>query len=282
MPYDGRVSMNAQALPLTLLLLLMEFSVGGLWVLWLWDLRGKCAPSFIKFGAWITAVAAGLTLWVSLAVSVGDEVDGYPLDASFMRPARVALGWFFLLALLYATLLLSRRRRLALAAGAASSAAGLASVALLAQVFAPPTWGYPAALLSLAAGGLVVGAVSMGMVLGHWYLVTPRLPEGPLREMTALLVAAMALDGLLVALALALPREAIPNSADASLVRNPFFWLRIGGGLAFPMLLAYMAYESSRLRAMQSATGLLYIAMTLVLAGEVLGKGLLFVSAVPS
>jgi hypothetical protein len=275
--------MNAEALPLTLLLLLTEFSVGGLWVLWLWDLRGKCAPSFIKFGAWLTMAAAGLTLWVSLAVSVGDEVDGYPLDASFMGPARVALGSFFVLALLYAALVLwPRRRWTTLAAGAAGSVAGLASVALLAQVFAPPTWGYPAALLSLLAGGLVVGAVSMGMVLGHWYLVTPRLAEAPLREMTAFLVAAMALDGLLVALALALPREAIPSDVDTPLVQNPFFWLRVGGGLVFPMLLAYMAYESSKLRAMQSATGLLYIAMTLVLAGEVLGKGLLFVSAVPN
>jgi hypothetical protein len=33
---------------------------------------------------------------------------------------------------------------------------------------------------------------------------------------------------------------------------------------------------------MQSATGLLYLAMALVLAGEVLGKDLLFVTAIPS
>ena len=33
---------------------------------------------------------------------------------------------------------------------------------------------------------------------------------------------------------------------------------------------------------MQSATGLLYIAMALELSGEVLAKGLLFVSAVPN
>lgn len=274
--------MSAQALPLTLLLLLAEFSVGGLWVLWLWDLRGRCAASFVKFGAGLSLVAAGFTLWAALVLSVGDDVDGYPLDPSFMGPARAVLVSFFLLAALYAALSLLGRRRPALAAGAAASIAGLASDALLAQVVAPPTWGYPAALFALVAGGLVVGAVSMGMVLGHWYLVTPRLPEAPLREMTAFLLAAMVLDGALAVLALALPRDAIPNAVDTPILRNPFFWLRIGGGLAFPMLLAYMAYETSKLRAMQSATGLLYIAMTLVLAGEVLGKGLLFVSAVPS
>lgn len=273
--------MNAQALPHTLLILLAEFTVGGLWVLWLADLRGRSTASFLRFGAGLVSVSAALTLWTAAAISVGDEVDGYPLDPSYMAPTRAALAAVLALSLLYAILLLAGRRRAALAAGAAASAAGLAAVASLAQVFALPTWGYPATLLSLTVGALVVGAVSMGMILGHWYLVTPRLPEQPLREMTAFLLAVMALDALLIVLALALPRDAIPN-ADTPILQNPFFWLRIGGGLAFPMLLAYMAYDSSGLRAMQSATGLLYIAMALVLSGEVLGKGLLFVSAVPS
>ena len=274
--------MNAQALPYTLLMLLAEFTVGGLWVLWLADLRGRSAASFLRFGAGLVSISAALTLWTAAAISVTDDVDGYPLDVSYVDSTRAALAVLFALSLLYAVLLLAGRRPLALAAGAAAAAAGLAAVAFLAQVVALPTWGYPATLLSLAVGALVVGAVSMGMILGHWYLVTPRLPEQPLREMTAFLLAVMALDALLIALALALPRDAIANAADTPILQNPFFWLRISGGLAFPMLLAYMAYDSSRLRAMQSATGLLYIAMALVLAGEVLGKGLLFVSAVPS
>jgi hypothetical protein len=43
-----------------------------------------------------------------------------------------------------------------------------------------------------------------------------------------------------------------------------------------------MAFDSSGVRAMQSATGLLYIAMALVISGEVLAKGLLFATAVPT
>jgi len=43
--------------------------------------------------------------------------------------------------------------------------------------------------------------------------------------------------------------------------------------------LCHPAFDSSGLRAMQSAAGLRYIAMALVLAGEVLAKGLLFVMA---
>src|SRR3990172_5950948 len=154
--------MSAEALPYTLLILVGEFAIGGLWVLWLADLRGQAAASFIKFGAGLTFVAAALTFWVAAKTSVPAEVDGYPLDPSYMPAARVALALVFALSLPYALLALRGWRRAGLAAGALASAAGLTAVALLAQVFALPTWGYPGTLVSLIVGGLAVGAVSMG------------------------------------------------------------------------------------------------------------------------
>jgi len=274
--------MSADALPYTLLILLAEFAIGGLWVLWLADLRGRAVGSFIKFGAGLVFVSAALAFWLAAKTTVHREVDGYPLDPGYMTPARVALALVFALSLPYALLAIRGSRRASLAAGGLASAAGLAAVALLAQVFALPTWGYLGTLLSLIVGGLAVGAVSMGMILGHWYLVTPRLPEQPLREMTFFLLLTLAVQALLVIPALALPRETIVSSINRPILENPFFWMRMGGGLAFPMLLSYMAYDSSGVRAMQSATGLLYIAMALVLSGEVLGKGLLFATAVPN
>jgi hypothetical protein len=274
--------MSAEALPYTLLIVLAELTIGGLWVLLAAQARGQSAASFIKFGAASVFVMAAFTFWVAAKIHVGDEVDGYPLDSSYMPAARVALVLVFALSLPYTLLTVREARRASLAAGAAASLAGLAAVVLLAQVFAIPTWGYAGTLLSLVIGALAVGAVSMGMVLGHWYLVTPRLPEQPLREMTFLLLVVMAIQALLIIPALALPHDAVTNSVDTPILQNPFFWMRVGGGLAFPMLLAYMAYDSSGVRAMQSATGLLYIAMALVLSGEVLAKGLLFVSAVPN
>src|SRR3990172_403994 len=246
--------MSADALPLTLLIIFAEFTIGGLWVLWLADLRGAAAASFVKFGAGLVFVTAAFTFWIAAKVSVSSEVDGYPLDPSYTPPAR----------------------------GALAVAAGLAAIALLSQVFALPTWGYVGTLLSLIVGALVLGAVSMGMILGHWYLVTPRLPEQPLREMTLFLLLALGFQALLLIPSLALPRDSITTSVDGPIGANPFFWMRVGGGLAFPAVLSYMAFDSSGVRAMQSATGLLYIAMALVLAGEVLAKGLLFATAVPT
>jgi hypothetical protein len=274
--------MSAEALPLTLMILLVEFTVGGLWVLVLAQARGYLAPSFVKFGAGVVAVMAGFTFWVAAQTTVGDEVAGYPLDPSYMGAARAALLTVLILSIPYVLLTLRESHKTSLVAGGAASLAGLVAIGLLAQVFSIPTWGYPGTLLSLVVGALVVGAVSMGMILGHWYLVTPRLPEKPLREMTAFLLVVMGIQAVLIIPSLALPRETVANAIDTPILENPFFWMRVGGGLIFPMLLAYMAWDSSGSRAMQSATGLIYIAMALVLSGEVLAKGLLFVSAVPS
>lgn len=273
---------SAQALPFTLLIVLVEFTVGGLWVLWVAHLRGQSAPSFVKFGAGMVLVMAALTFWLAAKLTVDDEVDGYPLDPSYMPEARWALALTAVLSIPYSLLALREARIPSLVAGGAASIAGLVAVAFLAQVFALPTWGYVGTLLAFVVGGLVVGGVSMGMILGHWYLVTPRLPEQPLREMIFLLLVAMGIQAILIIPALALPRDTIANAVETPILENPFFWMRVAGGLAFPMLLIWMAYDSSGVRAMQSATGLLYIAMALVLSGEVLAKGLLFVSAVPN
>jgi hypothetical protein len=73
-----------------------------------------------------------------------------------------------------------------------------------------------------------------------------------------------------------------PVQSDALLAidlpSNPAFWLRIGIGIIFPGALALMAYISSKESAYMSATGLLYIAVGALLAGEALGRGLLFVT----
>ena len=274
--------MSAEALPHSLLIVLVEFTVGAAIVTLLSQLRGQSTASFIKFCAATVFVTAGLTFWVAATIQINDEVDGYPLDPSYMPEARVALLLAFAFALPYAILTLFEKRNTSLVAGAASSLAGVAGIAFLAQVFAIPTWGFALTFVSLLVGALVVGAVSIGMILGHWYLVTPRLPAAPLRELTGFLVAIIALQALLIIPALALPRDSFPSSNDTPVLENAFFWLRVGGGIGFPLLLAWMAYDSTSVKAMQSATGLLYIAMALVLAGEVMGKGIFFVSAVPN
>jgi hypothetical protein len=102
-----------------------------------------------------------------------------------------------------------------------------------------------------------------------------------LNEISLITMAALALEIVVTALNAAVPvGQAIASDAllAVDLPENPAFWLRVGVGLIFPALLAFMAYKSSTERAMMSATGLLYIAVGAVLAGEAIGRGLLFVT----
>ncbi|KKL10145.1 hypothetical protein LCGC14_2558750, partial [marine sediment metagenome] len=68
--------MSADALPYTLLIIFAEFAIGGLWVLWLADMRGTTAASFIKFGAALVFVSAGLAFWIARSIVSGLALVG--------------------------------------------------------------------------------------------------------------------------------------------------------------------------------------------------------------
>jgi hypothetical protein len=274
--------MSPDSLPLTLVIVLAECTAGGLWVLLFAQARGDSAPSFVKFSAVMMFVVAAIAFFVAAAVSVGDDVDGYPLNDGSMSGARWSAAAAFGASALYAYATVREHRSAAFALGGVASAAGLVALGFLADVAGGPAWGYPLVLASLVIGSLVVGFAGLGMTLGHWYLVTPRLPEKPLRELTGLLFLAMVVQAVFLVPALILPHDTVNTSVDNTISSNVFFYLRVSFGLAFPALLAWMAYDSSGVRAMQSATGLLYIAMVLVICGEVVAKGLLFTSGVPN
>jgi hypothetical protein len=56
------------------------------------------------------------------------------------------------------------------------------------------------------------------------------------------------------------------------------YWLRVGVGIIFPLALTLPIWRTARVRSMMSATGLLYVALGLVLAGELIAKVLYFTS----
>ncbi|OGO50662.1 MAG: hypothetical protein A2148_03270 [Chloroflexi bacterium RBG_16_68_14] len=275
--------MNLDALPYTVLLILAEFSVGSLVAVLIADGRGLVVAAYVKLSAAIIVAGAALTLLAAFNVS-GAEFEGYRLEEGLFGPARGAFAAFLALSALYAAFALGGPRRLSLPAGGLAAAAGLVGLGLLAYQVSPPTWGFAGPLLSLLAGALALGLVSEAMVLGHWYLVSPRLPGRPLQEMTFLLLAVLVVQAALLVLNAAVPAREAPESTAllaGGLGANPAFWLRVGVGLLFPIALAYMAWRSSLERAMMSATGLLYIAVGAVFVGELLARGLLFVTAAP-
>ncbi|MHB8377850.1 MAG: hypothetical protein ACYDEB_12975 [Dehalococcoidia bacterium] len=282
--------MNLDALPYTSFIVLVEFCVGSLLVCVFADWRGRVAASFVKFSAAMVAVGAVVMLLNALALDPKSVIGGYRLDnglASWLK----ALSALFLVATLpYNWFVTKERRRASMVSGGAALAAGFALVAVTSYYVSLPTWGYAGALLSLIGGTLAVGAVVLAMTLGHWYLVTPRLPREPLEELTLLLLAAIVLQAVLLAVNIAIPAREVPAATaflgSKTLGTNPAFWLRIIIGLMFPAALGWMSYVSSKgypanENAMMAATGLLYIAVGAVLVGEVLARGLMFLTGVP-
>ncbi len=282
--------MNLDALPYTSFLVLMEFAVGSLLVCLLAQWRGRVAASFVKLCAGMAAAGALLMLANALVLDPSSVIGGYRLDNGIFGWVKVGSLVFLLATLPYNLFVLREDRRRSLVSGVVAALIGVGLVALAAYFVSLPTWGYAGALLSIAAGTVAVGAVVLAMTLGHWYLVTPRLPREPLQELTLLLVGVVLLQAVLLLVNVAIPARDVPSATafvgSTSLGANPAFWLRILIGLAFPAALGYMSFVSSRgypanENAMMSATGLLYIAVGAVLVGEVLARGLMFLTGVP-
>ena len=132
----------------------------------------------------------------------------------------------------------------ALVCGAAAWAGGLAAqVPLLVQF----------AVLAAATGG-----VFAAMILGHWYLVTPKLSETPLILFGRLLLWIVGLQ-LLLFIAWQATGAGTGQSPFETLF-GPwalFVWLRLIVGLVFPLIVSWAALQTARSRSMESATGLL-------------------------
>ena len=271
--------MNVASLPYTVLLLLLELAVGSLALVTVFDARRQVTAGYVKAGAVLVTPMAALALWTYATLERVDEVDGYALDDDWLRPAGLALGIFFVVTLGHMAASFSERRRAVIWLGTAGTVVGAVTLALFAALIATPVWSYPGALLSLLVSAAVLGAALMAMTWGHWYLTSGRLPKEPMEQMSLVVLAALALQGVLVVVGALAPVRSVPLSEAAfgvGLAENPAFWLRIGVGLVFPAVAALLAWRSARIRGMMSATGLLYIVLGAVLAGEVLARGLLF------
>jgi hypothetical protein len=275
---------NVEALPYTLLLILAELSIGSLWITLGSDLRGGVTRGFVMTMALCVAIAAGLAYWTAGSIDLKGTVDGYRIDQGPFDDVRRALMVVIVTSSVYMFCVFMGWDPIGRLFGIAGSIAGALAVVLLAVMLAPPTWGYPAALIALVGGTLALGAVSVSMVWGHWYLTEGSLPSWPLRDLDIILLAALGFQVLVLAINLVVPVRETPvpaNGVDVGIFGNPALYLRIAVGLIFPIILGVLSFKTTQMKAMQSATGLLYIAMGAVFVGEVLAKGLMFLTGRP-
>ena len=224
------------------------------------------------------AIAFGVLAWLSDRALPG-SLGSSPVvpDPAFDFPRRAALAVFSATALLA---LVARRSSAIWAARIeiVALAAGAATVVFGALGWGDGPVGAAALLVQLAVLFAAIGGVFAAMILGHWYQVTPRLPEAPLILLSRILLVVVATQvGLFVAwVGLgAGPASGGPFSA----LTGPwalFVWLRLIVGLIFPLVVSWAAVQTARTRSMESATGLLYINVGTIAAGTILAAGLYF------
>ncbi len=122
----------------------------------------------------------------------------------------------------------------------------------------------PGGILPLLNSTLLIGSASFALIMGHWYLITPKLSTFPLR---------VALYGIWSALAIKLgllfwPTSALHASGVDLLFEKVLWWMAFLWGHAAVAGLSYLAHRLVKMRSLQSATGIFYSMAFFVFAGE--------------
>jgi len=169
-------------------------------------------------------------------------------------------------------------------------------------------------VLTFLSGALALGGVMTAMLLGHWYLNTPTASGKPLEFITVVLLIALAAElgftllmgpstapivsgatnvqpgttiqtgrnGITVTTPTASPGNKqgsqsgkTAEARQAPLGQGAMEWLQFLMGFIAPLILGGVALYLTYGRSFQSATGMLYLCVSFIFIGEVLGRGLL-------
>lgn len=275
--------MNPDALPYTSLILLVELAVGTLAVVTFFDARRMVTMGYVQMGALVAGPMALLAVLLARGLQPGDDVDGYALATAWYPALQVSLYVLLAFTVGHGVASFANARVPGLILGTLGSVAGVVVIMLLSGFISPPVWSFAGMLLSVLAGAFALGGSLMAMSWGHWYLTNSGLPKEPLEQMSLLVAVALIVQVVLLVIGVMAPVRSVPlgdSSIGVALVANPAFWLRVSVGLVAPLALSLLAYRAASIRGMMSATGLLYIAVGGVLAGEVLARGLLFATGI--
>ncbi len=171
---------------------------------------------------------------------------------------------------------------------AATAAALLLGGASLIPARTPLPYREAWVVLSLLGGAALLGWSLVTMLLGHWYLIVPKLSFRHLTVFCRVLLAVVMVRALSLLLTLGAAYR-----VDPFVLPHPwrmmidlggqgmFFWFRVLWGLVIPALLAWMALHCARNRSNQSATGILYVLLVGTFIGEITALYLAVTTGIP-
>lgn len=134
---------------------------------------------------------------------------------------------------------------------------------------AQPSW-----LMFFFYSSLLLSMSNFAMILGHYYLVVPKLSEEPLIYCLYIFWAIFFLklmSSLTVLFTTAAPYLVEGNQLGDGYTFNwLFISMRYLWGYAAPLILSFFTFRLCKLRSIQSATGVLYIVEFFVIVGELI------------
>jgi hypothetical protein len=255
-----------EALPFVNWIFWTALSAGTLLVVGLTELLGGTTRGYRLFMAWLLVAFVAVLVASELSLTPGTELD----STAGLRRVLVVVMAVVTVAYLAASLLRLPRGGLAVAGGVVGVLA-LATLSAAGATLSPLLFS-----IQLVLAALALGAVNAAMLLGHWYLVTPRLSPAPLRRMMWLLLAALVLQGVTFAVA-----AVTVSSGPLGGPIGPLTWLRLAVGILFPIVITVLAMLASRAPSLQASTGLLYIGLAFVAAGAIAGASITYLTGVP-
>lgn len=236
----------------------------------------------VYLGAGILELLGRVTLWLQASTPASQSGA-----AQFTEMALWAAS--LLAAAIYLRSLWGENFRLRARSYSLAWMTGIAALAVGAQFFrlsprlSIETILYP---ISFIVSALLLGSVTNGMLLGHWYLIDRNMSLEPFRRvfrffvvMLVVQTSLLVLNGGLLPLAGAAASSAEVShlfAAHASLLTVRLLLSPIAAAA-----LAWMIWKTLQIPQTMAATGLFYIAILSVLVGEFMSRFILFRTSLP-
>ncbi len=268
--------------PIVAAVLILEFALGTAALSYAVDLASRVGRGFVGTTALICSAAMGLDLLLLLLLMPD---PGHLLKAHLPAGGMAATDrWavaFTLLLLAHAFFCWVGTEIARRVVGAIQLGVGVLALITLAGALGPALGGTGAALAAFLPATLLAGSVVSGMLLGHWYLISPSLSFRPLRQSVYLIFVAVILQAaVLVGVLLSVS----PTTRDALIGATygfPFWSLVVGAGIVFTAGVNVFTLHFARMRANQPATAMLYTLIITVVMGLVPAHFLYFLTSAP-
>jgi hypothetical protein len=223
----------------------------------------------VFFSASLVGGLGTVHLWLTRDAS---GIDG--LEATLWLVHIVLFGLY--LSTLWGDAMRARARLYPAALASGFLALGLSAVSITGSA------GAFVALLAVASSmvsAVALGAVTTGMLIGHWYLIDTEMQIEPFRRCYRYFVRALWLEmGVVALVLLALAAGVVPGAWRDHLL---LIGMRVVLGPLAALGIAAMIGRVLAIPQTMAATGLFYIATLAVLVGEFLGRYFTFRTSLP-